>query len=307
MRGKRAFVSTLLGLAVLCCVGSMPDAAATTGAVEVPFDFYHNSIVVQAKVDGKGPFNMLLDTGVDPSVIDLGTAREIGLKIDSTGHQGSGGGTEKNPAYETKLPVLELGGLKASNIDALAVDLSKMSAVLGRPLQGVLGYSLLKDRVVQIDYPRHVARFYPKSPFPKTAHPANGPRLTTLPFRYEDYILVDGVSVNGKKVVANLDTGSDAVFQMTPEAVVQLGLEEQAAKARPSKSAGFNGMTENREGTVGNVTLGGISVDGPKVVFYGKNTGRDNEAWGLRIGNSFLKDFVVTIDYQSHVITLKKP
>jgi hypothetical protein len=42
-------------------------------------------------------------------------------------------------------------------------------------------------------------------------------------------------------------------------------------------------------------------------VFYGKGTGRDNEAWGLRIGNAFLKDFVVTIDDQSHVITLKRP
>lgn len=307
MKEKRTLVSTLLVLIFLCCAGSMPNASATTGRVEVPFDLYHNSIVVQAKVDGKGPFNMLLDTGVDPSVIDLGTAREIGLKIGSTGEQGSGSGTETNLAYETKLPVLELGGLKATNIDALALDLSKTSATLGRPLQGVLGYSLLKDRVVQIDYPKRVARFYSKSPLSKAVRQARGSRLTTLPFRYQDDILVDGISVNGKKVLANLDTGSDGTFQLTPAAVAQLGLEEEVGKARVSRSVGFNGSTENREGTVKNVTLGGISVDSPKVVFYGKNTGRDNQAWGLRIGNAFLKDFVVTVDYQNHVITLKKP
>lgn len=263
--------------------------------------------MVQVKVDGKGPFNMLLDTGVDPSVIDLGTAREIGLKLASTGQQGSGGGTDTNLAYETKLPVLELGNLKASNIDALAVDMSKMSRALGKPLHGVLGYSLLKDRVVQIDYPKRVARFYSTSPFPRAKRHANDARRTTLPFRYQDYILVDGVSVNGKKVVANLDTGSDGVFQLTPAAVVALGLEAEAGKARVSKSVGFNGVTENREGTIKNVTLGGISIDGPTAVFYGKGTGRDHEAWGLRIGNAFLKDYVVTIDYQHDVITLERP
>ena len=307
MKEKRTLVSTLFALIVTCCAWSISKASATANAVEVPFDFYHNSIVVQAKVDGKGPFNMLLDTGVDPSVIDLRTAREIGLKIASTGSQGSGGGTDTNLTYETKLSVLELGGLKAGNIDALAADLSKTSTALGRPLHGVLGYSLLKDRVVQIDYPKHVARFYSTSPFPKTAHPANGSNLTTLPFRYQDDILMERVSVNGKKIVANLDTGSNGSFQLTPAAVVELGLEAQAGKAPVSKSVGFNGVTENREGTVKNITLGGISIDGPKVVFYSKGTGRDNQGWGIRIGNAFLKDFVVTIDYQNHVVTLERP
>lgn len=307
MKEKRTLISTLLVLTVIYCVGSMSKASATTGIVEVPFDFYHGAIVVQAKVDGKGPFNMMLDTGVDPSVIDLRTAREIGLKIASSGHQGSGGGTETNLAYETKLPVLELGNLKASTIDALAVDLSKTGNALGKPLHGVLGYSLLKNRIVQIDYPKHIARFYSTSPFLKARHPAKSPKLTTLSFRYRDDILMDGVSVNGKGIIANLDTGSDGGFQLTPAAVAELGLEAQAAKARVSKSVGFNGVTENRKGTIKNVTLGGISIDGPAAVFYGKGTGRDNEAWGLRIGNAFLKDFVVTIDYQNNVITLERP
>src|SRR3954464_9879605 len=47
MKEKRTLVATLLALVVLGCVGSMPKASATTGRVEVPFDFYHNSIVVQ--------------------------------------------------------------------------------------------------------------------------------------------------------------------------------------------------------------------------------------------------------------------
>jgi predicted aspartyl protease len=103
----------------------------------VPFDFYRNAIIVQVKVNGKGPFNMLLDTGVDPSVIDLSTAKEIGLKLASVGHQGTGGGTDINLTYETKLPLLELGSLTTRNVETLAVDLSKVNETLGKRLQGI--------------------------------------------------------------------------------------------------------------------------------------------------------------------------
>ena len=45
----------------------------------------------------------------------------------------------------------------------------------------------------------------------------------------------------------------------------------------------------------------------PLVIFFGKGTGRDDKRWGLNIGNAFLKDFVVTIDYRSKLLTLERP
>jgi predicted aspartyl protease len=307
MKVTFTYILAILFLSLSSSVGSYSQTATTNEVVEVPFDFYRNAIIVQTKINGKGPFNMLFDTGADPSVIDLNTAREIGLKIASFGHQGSGGGTDINLTYETKLPSVELGSLHASKIEALAVDLSKMSEALGKPLQGVLGYSLLKNRVVRIDYLKRIVRFYSKSPYLKTSHQSNNSKHTTVSFRYRDDILANGVSVNGKRMTANFDTGSNGGFQLTPAAVVQLDLETEVGKAQISKSVGFNGMTEHREGKIKNVTIGGISVDGPTVVFYGPGTGHDKEAWGIRIGNAFLKDFVVTIDYQRKVITLERP
>ena len=216
-------------------------------------------------------------------------------------------GTSINLAYKTQLPLLELGSLSVKNVAALAIDLSKMSEALGKPIHGVLGYSLLGQRIVQIDYPKRVVRFYLKSPFPKTANQANNRKLTVLPFRYHDDILSNGVSVNGKRVVANFDTGSNGNFQLTPAAVLDLELEEEVGNAQVSKSVGFNGVAENRKGKVKNITVGGISIDEPTVIFFGKGTGRDKKAWGINIGNAFLKDFVVTIDFQRKVITLERP
>jgi len=302
--------SSCLGICLsimVCCLGPFAQAPSKEEAFAVPFDLYQNEIILQVKVNGKGPFNMMLDTGTDPSAIDLATAREIGLKLDPVGRRGAGGGTSINLAYETKLPLLEIDGLTAKNIEALAIDLSRISQRLGKPIHGVLGHSLLNDRIVQIDYPQLVVRFYSKSPFAKAVSRPNTPKRTVLHFRYADDVLVDEVSVNGKKIVANLDTGSDGTFQLTPAAVSYLRLEDEVSKAKVSTSVGFNGVSENREGRIGSVTIGGISIDAPTVIFFAKGAGRDKRAWGINIGNAFLKDFVMTIDYRTKLITLERP
>ena len=169
----------------------------------MPFDFHRNEIIVRVEVNDRGPFDMMLDTWTDPSAIDLATAKEVGLKPDPVGHQGSGGGTSANLAYETKLPLVEMGGLTARNVQALAIDLSKPSHRLGKPPHGMLGHSLLNGRVVQIDFPQRVVRFYSKSPFPQAADQPNTSKHTVLPFRYDDGILIDQVSVNAKMMPAN--------------------------------------------------------------------------------------------------------
>jgi predicted aspartyl protease len=250
---------------------------------------------------------MMLDTGTDPSAIDLNAARELGLKLQPLGKPATGGGTDLNLTYYTKLPVVEVGDLTVKNLETVAIDLSKISERLGKTLHGVLGHSLLNGRIVQIDYPNRMLRIYAHSPFPKAANRANTAKRTVVSFHYDDNVLVDDVFVNGKKVVANFDTGSNGSFQLTPAAVSYLGLQEQFDRARVSTSVGFNGVSENREGEVSNVTVGGISVDAPPVLFFGKGTGRDKKPWGINIGNAFLKDFVVTVDYRSKLITLERP
>ena len=286
-------------------VSSYAQSSGKDQTIEVPFNFYRNEIILPVKVNG-ATFNMMLDTGTDPSAIDLATAKAVGLKLDPIG-RASGGGTRVNLAYTTKLPLLTIGELVAQNVPAVAIDLSEVSQRLGMPLHGILGHSLLNGRIVQIDYPKRVIRFYSTLPYARVADRPNTPQRTVLLFRYADNVLIDEVTVNGQKVVGDIDTGSDGTFKLTPAAVSYLGLEDQFNKAPVSSSVGYNGISENREGQIGNVTVGGISVDAPAVIFFGRGTGRDKKAWGINIGNAFLKDYVVTIDYRRKRITLEKP
>src|SRR5712691_11795502 len=143
-------------LLVLCGTSAFPQSGKTP--VEVPFEFVANQIVVQVKIAGKGPYNMLIDTDTDPSAIDLATARELGLAQGSKAYPASGGGHETNVFHLTRLPVVELGSLAAKEISAGTIDLAKLSAKMERPIQGVLGYSFLSDRIIQIDYPHSKIR-----------------------------------------------------------------------------------------------------------------------------------------------------
>lgn len=126
-------------------------------------------------------------------------------------------------------------------------------------------------------------------------------------FRYKYNVLIDGVLVNGKPVTANLDTGSSGTFQLSPQAIKELGLAEDTARGKANTSVGYNGAFENREGTIKNVTIGTISVNNPQVLFFGPGTGHDNAPWSINIGNDFMKNYIVTVDYVKKKVSFGPP
>jgi len=273
---------------------------AQSRAIDVPFEFYKNELVAEVMIDGKGPFMMLLDTGTDPSAIDLVIADAIGIRRGSKGRRSDGGGTGKNLSYACKLKNVELGGLKAGTIDAAAIDLSKVSERMGKHIDGVIGYSLFRDRIVQFDYLRSVVRL-------SDIAPTRSPTATTIKFRYVDNVILDDVWVNGTKAVANLDTGSSGMAQLSPKGVARLGLADAAAKGAVRTSVGYNGAFENHEGKLDSVRIGNITVNGVDVLYFPVGSGHDKVPWDINIGNGFLKNYVVTVDYIKKTLTLEKP
>ncbi|PYS27569.1 MAG: hypothetical protein DMF75_20110, partial [Acidobacteria bacterium] len=132
----------LTGLMVLLSTSLLIGGAQNRQApAEIPFEFVHNEIVVQVKIAGKGPYSMLIDTDTDPSAIDSATARELGLAQGSKSYPASGGGNDANVFHLTRLPTVELGNVIVKEVSAGTIDLAKLSAKMGMPIHGVLGYS----------------------------------------------------------------------------------------------------------------------------------------------------------------------
>ncbi len=276
-----------------------------TAPVEVPFEFVANQIIVQVKIGGKGPYSMLLDTDTDPSAIDLATANELGLKLDAKSYPASGGGTEANLLQLTSLPSVELGGVTAKAVSAGAIDLKKLAAKIERPIHGVLGYSFLKDRIIQIDYAASKIRFYAEFPYPGIKLAPNTVNKIAMAFRYDGGVLVDAVFVNGQKLKATLDTGSSGTFALTPEAVAILGLEEEAQKGDGEKSVGYNGEYESKSGVLKSVRIGRLALDSAPASFWPPGNGHDKRNFQLNIGNGFFKDYLMTFDFRGKMVVFE--
>jgi hypothetical protein len=92
MKRLTEYQSGLFLLLLTCCVQVLAQPPVPKQAfIEVPFELVHGAMIVQTTLNGAGPFWMMLDTGADPSIVDLGTGKNAGLKIAASGHQGSGG------------------------------------------------------------------------------------------------------------------------------------------------------------------------------------------------------------------------
>jgi len=294
-------------LALLVSLAAATNAQTQKPPVEVPFEFVHNQIVVQVKIAGKGPFNMLVDTNTDPSAVDEKTARELGLSIGSSGAPASGAGTEVSTTFPTMFPTVELGTVTAKQVAAATIDMSKISARIERPIAGVLGYSFLKDRIIQIDYGNLKLRFFAVSPYPRIQMAPNTVNTIAMTFRREEGdVIVDSVFVNNEKMRATLDTGSSGSFSLTPEAVALLGLEDDAAEGKTETSVGYNGQYEKKNGILKSIRMGRYSAEGVQASFFPPETGHDNRPWQVNIGNAFFQDFVMTFDFKDKIVVFER-
>lgn len=293
----------MLGQVALVLAAIASVAEAPKDAPAVPFELVRNVVLVPARVDGRGPYLAMIDTGTAPSAIDPALAKELGVKLGESGAI-DGAGTQSVMASETTVPEVVIGSAAARNVEALATDsVTTIARALDRPVRLILGKSFLDRRITRIDFPRRVIEF-PRAP--PAATPTSADRAV-LRFRYDDDVMLEDVRIDGKPVRAILDTGSNGSIKLTPEAVRRLGFEAKASAGRTSRSTGFRGSYAIREGKVGSLDLGTIHVDAPEAVFWPPGTGHDGKPWEANIGNALLADFVVTVDAANGILVIERP
>jgi len=85
------------------------DSAIANGqpSVTIPFDLIDNRIVIDVKLDGKGPFRFIFDSGA-VSVVSMELARATGLKVEGLTGGGSGVGEGTVERGQTKISDTEV-------------------------------------------------------------------------------------------------------------------------------------------------------------------------------------------------------
>ncbi len=308
--GKRqAPPPSLIRIGMLLSTLFLLAACSTPNQNEsIEFQFVRNVPIVAATIGESDDLHFLVDTGVDPSVIDLLAARQLGLPVDETEvGEASGAGDGSGLAImRSSIRDLSIAGRKFASIDALAANLSAFSAALEMELTGILGFSFLDRQIVRIDYRSNQIAFSNTAQnLPALSTPIASTYRTSLRFNSdEDPIPVFDIAIAGEMVTVSLDTGKSAGIEFFKPVTDRLNLQARSGRVGEASRLGARGRQTVSTGVLAAVELGPFVIVDVPASFSKKVPG--NEVREGNAGNAFLKNFVVTIDYANGEILFEK-
>ena len=185
------------------------------------------------------------------------------------------------------IPSLDIGGRTYGPIEVLVNDMSKIRARYGAPLDGILGYSFLKDHAALIDYPANRIAFFEGA---AGEEPRGCRKVHRFPLHFrsadDKSILVPGLAIGGVDVPAFLDTGSSNGLRIDVDSPTVAAIRSMLPEGELGTSVGARGQAEVRRGTLRvPVTLGPFRLDSADVSMV-RESGRDLP---VNIGNRFLR------------------
>lgn len=258
-------LSFLFALALRQAAFGSPDQ-------EAPFEFRNGLIWVKLQTAGHS-LNCVLDSGAGSSVLNLETARQLGVKFGEA--QTVQAVQARTVAYRVEHFAASFCGIPLTG-NPLAVDLSAASRSCGRRIDGLIGQDFFRNHIVQIDYKaRHVRVLEHAGPACCSA---------CLPLEFRNDAMCVPVSVEGSKPLwTRLDTGCDDGLHWAA------GISERRKMCK--SSIGFSRSTGG--GVRVNVRLGAETIPGVKATLH---SGAIFSGEAGLLGNGILSNYRLTID-----------
>jgi hypothetical protein len=286
---------------------TLASAAAYAAPLSVPFDFSQSEIGLDVTVKGT-PLYVILDTGVDPSAIDVVRADALGLKVDhKTGGEASGEGDAKHSeVFPATIAGLTIAGRAFPPIEALALDMSTLSARYGRRLDGVLGYSFLADKIVLIDYAaRKLMLLDRPSDATDTVKVCRTHWSTPLTSLKDDAIpAIRAFRFGNASGAISLDTGSNGGITLYQRALDLPGLRAALVEKGVASSVGARGASTSKTYVLNMpVGFGPFTLPAGQVVSLRNALGVDERV--ANIGNKLFAamKLKMLLDYRAKVMT----
>jgi predicted aspartyl protease len=135
----------------------MAKKVAPRGAIRFRVSPSRPLLMVEAEVNGLGPFNFALDTGASFCVVTPDTARTAGVALAGEKPTAIGAGGRIEAGF-ARLASFRLGSHSVRNLGAAVMELNEVEQQLGVKVAGLIGYNFLKRFVVTLDYPKGLLR-----------------------------------------------------------------------------------------------------------------------------------------------------
>lgn len=241
--------------------------------------------LIEASINGKGPYKFILDTGADAVILNNELAAEIGLKPTGNTKIGDPSAPTAVAAETFQVDNITVGDARFENVRAIGWK------GLGRPeIQGVIGINLFYDALVELDYPaqQFTVRRGALGPHQGSAYYLDGGSFLTVDLKF-----------GSKTLKTHIDTGNMGQIALPLSMAGDLKLKSKPKVVGRARS--ISGVFDIHQAELdGAISFAGQSIENPTIHF------NDRFDWA-NMGSKTLADFVVTIDQVNRRFQVVRP
>jgi hypothetical protein len=259
-----------------------PQTAASFSA---PFQYTNGKIVVQARINGLGPYSLALDSGAETMMISQQVVDACKLSTQTGTVQISGTSGNYVPVSQAQVDRLDIGG---------SVVNKPFCTISPRPISvdGYIGAPLFNAYTVQIDFGSHQIICFPSDGY----KPDPMDQMIPIPFGKHRVPVAQG-AIGGVAAKFEVDTGSTFPAELAPGFVQSNDLSHKFQQIGTVMTNSVSGPAPADVYGAPSLSLGSspalpLATNVP-TLFMGTAVGD----WDGRIGAAVLANFVVTFDY----------
>lgn len=267
----------------------------------VSYQLIANAVVLQVKLNGRGPYAVLFDSGA-VNFISPRIAKELGLAVGES-EQGFGIGKRSVVAGETEVESLQIGNAVLHRQRFHIIPLPYvMEHGFPQPIVGGIGYECLRQITLGIDFTQGTVSIWDGTDFRYRG------RGKALPFVLQGHVPIANGTVDGIPGTFEIDTGAeDSLSLNTPFVKQNDFIARYAAHLYGFAGEGVGGRENAYFVRVRKFELGGIPVHSIVTELSQDTAGATSESSVAGIvGIGVLKRFNIVFDYRNSEIYLEK-
>lgn len=274
----------------------------------IAFKYHRNLIIIPVIINGQGPFNFILDTGVNFIILTNPALKDL-LHLDilkTIVVSGLGEGKDNKAGVVGNLK-LKIGRLEGELFSAaiLPVEDISFSNYVGMSVDGLIGYDFFKSFAVKIDYQTEQLTVTSPDRFKAGKNYLVWPlSIENLrPYIYTNSLLAEGALLKVKLIV---DTGAGHPISLETNSDPAIVMPAGGLSSR--LGVGLNGPIDGKLGRLPELRFDGLELKNiicsfPVYLHAADHKIPDNRNGNL--GNEILSRFTVIFDYPQQRLYLK--
>lgn len=138
-------------LPIACSTVKLDETTREQGLLaEIPFQLHGSMILAELSIDSSTPLGFIFDTAAGGTIISASTADLLGIVGDETVSREGATGTA--PIILSEKHVVATGDLRFQNVTLGIADLDHVQKRLGIRIDGVIGWEILSQYAVRLNY-----------------------------------------------------------------------------------------------------------------------------------------------------------